>query len=131
MYAVFYRWYKLTESVLSQIDSEYDKLYADNKHLATVRINHTKILKLILDLSSVNHKDLVSNQNSERELVRNLGNGLKAVSRDSVVNSKLMVAANQIDKTNEDINSINDGKHGIVHPHIFTPIILKETIREF
>ena len=40
-----------------------------------------------------------------------------------------------IDENNEDIdtaiNSINDGKHGIVHPQILTPAMLKETIKEF
>ena len=97
--------------------------------------NHTKILKLILDSSSVNHKELLNNQNSERELARNLSNGLNTISRDSFVNSKLVMAAIMIDETNEDIdtaiNSINDGKHGIVHPQILTPTILKKTIRDF
>ena len=40
-----------------------------------------------------------------------------------------------IDETNEDIdtaiNSINDGKHGVVRPQSLTPKILKATIREF
>ena len=40
-----------------------------------------------------------------------------------------------IDENNEDIdtaiNSINDGKHGVVHPQLLTPKILKETTREF
>ena len=29
------------------------------------------------------------------------------------------------------INAINDGKHGIIHPQILTPAMLKETIKEF
>ena len=40
-----------------------------------------------------------------------------------------------IDETNEDIDmaitAINDGKHGIVHPQILTPKILKDTIKDF
>ena len=28
-------------------------------------------------------------------------------------------------------NAINDGKHGIIHPQILTPAMLKETIKEF
>ena len=68
-------------------------------------------------------------------LARNRSLGLNSISRDSFVNSKLMLAAVLIDKTNEDINtainSISDGKHGIVHPQILTPTVLKETIREF
>ena len=92
----------------------------DNKNLATVLTNHTKILKLILDSSSVNHKKLIGNQNAERELARNLSSGLNTVSRNSFVNSKLLIAAIMIDETSEDIdmaiNAINDGKHGIIHP---------------
>ena len=29
------------------------------------------------------------------------------------------------------INAINDGKHGIIHPQILTPAMLKTTIKEF
>ena len=40
-----------------------------------------------------------------------------------------------IDETSEDIdmaiNAINDGKNGIIHPHILTPAMLKTTIKEF
>ena len=50
-------------------------------------------------------------------------------------NSKLLLAATMIDGTNEDIhmviNVINDEKHGIVHPRILTPKILKDTIKDF
>ena len=105
---------------MKQIDAEFDKIYSDNKNIVTVLSNHTKILKLILDSSSVNHKDLLNNQNIERELARNLSNGINSVSRDSFVNSKLVIAAILIDETSEDIetaiNAINDGKHGIIHP---------------
>ena len=125
----------LTESDMASINNEFDKIYHDNKNVATVLSNHTKILKLILDSSSVNHRDLMSNQNLEREMARNLSNGLNAVSRDSFVNSKLLIAAIMIDETSEDIdtaiNSINDGKHGIIHPQILTPAMLKETLKEF
>ena len=101
----------------------------------TVLTNHTKILKLIPDSSSVNHNELIGNQNAERELARNLSSGLNTVSRDSFVNSKLLITAIMIDETSEDkdmaINAINDGKHGIIHPQILTPAMLKTTIMEF
>ena len=29
------------------------------------------------------------------------------------------------------INAINGGKHGIIHPQILTPAMLKETIKDF
>ena len=125
----------LTERGLDQIDKEFDKIYTDNNNMANVLSNHTRILKLILDLSSVNHKELLFNQNNERELARNLSTGMNTLSRDNFVNAKLLVAAIMIDETNEDIdvalNSINDGKHGIVHPQILTPAILKEALKEF
>ena len=97
--------------------------------------NYTEMLKLILDSSSVNLKELLNYQNSERQLAGNLCIGLNTISRDYFVNSKLVMAAFMIDEINEDIDtamvSINNGKHGAVHPQILTPKILEETIREF
>ena len=125
----------LSEQDLNNINNEFDKIYMDNKNLAIVLTNHTKILKLILDSSPVNHKELIGNQNAEREFAINLSSGLNTVSRDSFVNSKLLIAAIIIDETKEDtdmaINAINDGKHGIIHPQILTPAMLKTTIMEF
>ena len=125
----------LNENDLSQINAEFDKVYSDNKNIATVLSNHTKILKLIMDSSSVNHKELLNNQNSERKLSGNLSIGVNTISRDSFVNSKLVIATIMIDETNGDIdtaiNSINDGKHEVVHTQLLTPKILRETIREF
>ena len=37
----------LNENDLSQINAEFKKVYSDNKNIATVLWNHTKILKLI------------------------------------------------------------------------------------
>ena len=48
----------LSETYLKQIDSEFDKIYTDNKNIASVLTNHTKILNLILVSFSVNHKEL-------------------------------------------------------------------------
>ena len=79
--------------------------------------------------------ELLSSQNNERELARNWSKGLNSVSQDSFINSKLLLATIMIDERNEDtdtaINTINDGKHGIVHPQILTPATLKATIQEF
>ena len=125
----------LSEADLKQINSKFDKIYTDNKKIASVLTNHTKILKLILDSSSVNHKELLNNQINERKLARNLSKGFNTLAQDSFINNKLLVAAIMIDETSEDadtaINAINDGKHGIVHPQILTPTILKNTIQEF
>ena len=60
----------LSETDLEQINSEFDKIYMDNTKIASVLRNHTKILKLILDSSSVNHKELLNNQMNERKLVK-------------------------------------------------------------
>ena len=66
---------------------------------------------------------------------RDLSNGINNAIQENFINSKLVVAAVLIDKINEDIdlaiNAINDGKHGIIHPQILTPAMLKETIKEF
>ena len=99
---------------MSQINAEFDKVYSDNKNITTVLSNHTKILKRILDSSSVNHKELLNNLNSERQLAGNLSIEVNAISRDSFVNSKMVIAIIIIDENNEDIDtaidSINDGK---------------------
>ena len=125
----------LSEADLEQINSEFDKIYMDNTKIASVLRNHTKILKLILDSSSVNHKELLNNQMNERKLARNLSKGFNTLAQDSFINNKLTITAIMIDETSEDIdtatNAINDGKHGIVHPQILTPTILKNTIQEF
>ena len=39
----------LNEGDIAQINSEFDNLYRDNKNIASILTNHTKILKLILD----------------------------------------------------------------------------------
>ena len=110
-------------------------MYKDNNNLASVLSSHAKILKLILDSSSLDHKELLNTQNQERNLARNLSIGFNTLLRESFVNTKLVLTSVLIDETNEDIdtaiNSINDGKHGIIHPQILTPAMLKETIKEF
>ena len=58
----------LSEADLEQINSKFDKIYTDNKKVASVLTNHTKILKLILDSSSVNHKELLNNRINKRKL---------------------------------------------------------------
>ena len=42
----------MSNSDLEAISKEFDQLYSDNKNLAMVMQNHTKILKLVLDTSS-------------------------------------------------------------------------------
>ena len=45
------------------------------------------------------------------------------------------MTALMIDETTEDIdtaiNAISDGKHGIPHPQMLTPLLMKKTIQEF
>ena len=62
----------LNENNLGQIDHEFNKICKDNKNVATVLSNHTKIPKLILDSLSVNHKELINNQNNGKEKPKNL-----------------------------------------------------------
>ena len=122
----------LSETDLTLINSEFDNVYKDNKNIANILKNHTKILKLILDSSSVDH-DLV--RYYERDSAENISVGLNLAAKDSLVNSKLLLASIMIDERNENIdmtiNAINDGKHGIVYPQILTPKILKDTIKDF
>ena len=105
------------EGDLAQINSEFDNLYRDNKNIASILTNHTKILKLILDSSSTNHESLMLQENQERAIARNISNGINKATQENFINNKLVVAAVLIDEINEDIdkaiNAVNDGKHGI------------------
>lgn len=125
----------LSEKDLEQINNEFDNIYKDNKQLAQVLTNHTKILKIILDSSSTDYKNLRGKINAESNALRNLGTGVNANTLNTFVNSKLMLATLLIDEMVDDINTainaINDGKHGVVHPQILTPKILKSAIGEF
>lgn len=121
----------LSNSDLTEINNEFDKIYNDNKQLAEVMTNHTKILKLILDSSSTNGRIT----QEEKDLARDMGINVNKNSQDSYINSKLFTAVIMIDETTEDMNTaidaIADGKHGIPHPQILTPAILKQTIQDF
>ena len=125
----------LSDKELEQINNEFYKIYKDNKQLADVLTNHTKILKLILDSSSTDYKNLRGKLNAESETLRNLGSGVNANTLNNFVNSKLMLATLLTDEMDDDvntaINAINDCKHGVVHPQILIPKILKSAIGEF
>ena len=120
---------------MKQINVEFDKIYADNRNVATVLTNHTKILKMILDSSSINHEELLKDRMEEHDLATEMSRKSNSSMQGNFINDKLIIAAIMIDETSEDINTainaINDGKQGIVHQQILTPIILKNTIQEF
>ena len=76
---------------------------------------------LVVGTKFTSNQQRISAISSTIELAESACNGkLNIVSRDSVVNNKLLIAAIMIDETSEDIemaiNAINDGKHGIIHP---------------
>lgn len=125
----------LTESDLKLINSDMDTLFKDNSKLASIIGNHTKILKMILDSSSTSYQMSLAQEDKERSIARNLSTGINKNLQENYINSKLLLITLLIDELNEDIdtlmNAINSGKHGIVHPQILTPTILKDTIKEF
>ena len=125
----------LSDKDLEQINNEFDNIYKDNKKLADVLTNHTKILKLILDSSSRDYKNLKGKVNAESDTLKNLGFGVNANTLNNFVNSKLMLATLLIDEMDDDvniaINAINVGKDGVVHPQILKPKILKSAVEEF
>lgn len=125
----------LSNSDLDYIDGELDKLYTDNKNIATALTNHTKILKSLLDSSSADYKGLINRFNEEEETALKLTKSVNNNTKSNFINTKLVMGALLIDELNEDIdvaiNAINDGKHGIIHPQILTPHILRKTIDEF
>ena len=107
-----------------------------NKNIATALANHTRILKMLLDSSSVNYKVLLNQFNKEAKATHGLKNIINENTKSGFVNAKLVICTllNE-DELNEDIdiaiNAINDGKQGIIQPQILTPELLRETISEF
>ena len=79
-----------TISSLKQINSEFDKIYADNKNLATVLTNHTKILKMILDSSSINHEELLKDRMEEHDLAMDMSRKLNFSIQSNFINDKLI-----------------------------------------
>ena len=60
---------------------EFDNMYKDNKNIANILKNPTKILKLILDSSSVDH-DLVRHLGDyKRDSAENISVGLNRAAR--------------------------------------------------
>ena len=86
----------LSDKDLEQINNEFDNIYKDNKQLADVLTKHTKILKLILDFSSTDHKNLKGKVNAESNTLRNLGSGVKANTLNNFVNKKLLMKSHFI-----------------------------------
>jgi hypothetical protein len=125
----------LSNSDLEEINRQFDQVYTENGQLANVISNNTKILKLLLDSSSHDYQSLNKQAETERHIAKQLQDGVNENTRNIFVNNKLLVATLMIDELSEDIdtaiNAINNGRHGIVHPQILTPNILKETIKEF
>lgn len=125
----------LNNNDLEYINNEFDKLYTDNKNIASALTNNTRILKLLLDTSTTDHKTLMDQFTGGSETIRKLKNNVNDNTKGIYVNSKLVIGALLIDELNEDIdtaiNAINDGKHGIIHPQLLTPRILRETINKF
>lgn len=125
----------LSNSDLEEISKQFDQVFIHNGKLADAISNHTKILKLLLDSSSHDYRSLNEQVTADRMIAQQLQDGMNNNTRDIYVSNKLLIATLLIDELSEDIDTaisaINDGRHGIVHPQILTPKILKETIMEF
>ena len=94
-------------------------MYTENGKLAEAISNHTKILKLLLDSSSHDYRALSGQVEAEREIARQLQNGLNEDTRNIFVNKKLLIATLLMDELSEDIditiNAINEGRHVLRH----------------
>ena len=107
----------LSHSDLEVISKEFDQLYSDNKNLAMVMQNHTKILK------------------AESAIAHVIKGSLNNNTRNLFVAPKLIKCEILIQELHDDIETalgaVNNVKHGIIHPQILTPVILMDTIEEF
>ena len=124
----------MSNSDLEAISNEFDQLYSDNKNLAMVMQNHTNILKLVLDSSSTDYKKLEGKLQAESAIAHVIRGNLNNNTRNLFVASKLIPCEILIEEIHDGIEialaAINNGKHGIITPHL-TPKILMDTIKEF
>ena len=122
------------EEDLETISKEFDQLYLDNRNLAMVMQNHTKIQKLVLDSSSTDYKKLEGKLQAESAIAHVIRSSLNNT-RNLFVISKLISCEILIKELHHDIETalaaINNSEHGKIHPQILTPKILMDTIKEF
>ena len=125
----------ISNSDLETISKEFYQLYSDNKNLAMVMQNHTKILKVVLDSSSTDYKKLEGKLQAESAIAHVIRVSLNNNTRILFVASKLITCEILIEELHDDIETtlaaINNGKHRMIHPQILTPKILMDTIKEF
>ena len=125
----------LSNDDLEKINREFDQVYSNSKEVSQVLQNHTKILKILLDSSSVKYGRLALLLKSENRQAGELQGSLKKNTRNLFIASKIVTCRIIIKELQEDINTlitaINDGKHVIIHPQVLTPQKLINTINEF
>ena len=66
----------LSNSDLTEINNECDKIYKDNKSAASILSNHTIILKKVIGSSLMNHVLNKAQENKGRELASKISQGL-------------------------------------------------------
>ena len=112
----------MSNSDLETISKEFYQLYSDNKNLAMVMQNHTKILKLVLDSSSTDYKKLEGKLQAESAIAHVIRSNLNNNTKKCCVAPKLITCEMLIEELHDDIETalaaINNGKHGIIHLQI-------------
>ncbi|XP_033229737.1 uncharacterized protein LOC117181286 [Belonocnema kinseyi] len=125
----------LSQNDIDQVDYEFDQVYSNNKKVAEIVKNNTKIIKLILDGSSQDMQSLNGRLMAESQLMKQLVNSSNENRKQLLLQNKITTLEIFISEMSEDLstalNAINIGKHGMMEPTIVTPAILKSTIQEF
>ena len=125
----------LEDKDLEYINNELDKLYASDKILSTSITNQTKVIKTILNSASHDIQILNEHSKANVERLNKMINETNTNTRSIIINNQITICTLSLQELSEDINllidSINDGKHGIIHPQILTPKIFLNCLYDF
>ena len=116
-------------------DKDLDKLYASDKILSTSITNQTKVIKTILNSASHDIQILNEHSKANVERLNKMINGTNTNTGSIIINNQITICTLSLQELSEDINllidSINDGKHCIIHPQILTPKIFLNCLYDF
>lgn len=125
----------LSQNDIDQVNHEFDQVYSDNKKVAEIVKNNTKIIKVILDSSSQDMQGFNDRLMIESQLMKQLVNASNENRKQLLLQDKITTLEIFISEMSEDLttalNAINIGKHGMIESTIVTPAIIKSTIQEF
>lgn len=130
---------KILFGTLSSTDAEYynteiDKLHGDIGTVATLVKNQTQIIKtqILANLDNIkSFNDKLSSIDDNTVILYNLtARNRREIEIEELAIELTNLISEYSEDTNNLMNAIADGKHGMIHPQLVSPDILFETLRK-